>query len=597
MNKSKRVQSILNLMVIISGVLSFFGWFTYETVTPLSSAIWSALYKTLQTFLFGANFTVYPVPVWLKVAVFIAPLSMAGSILFRVFSYIRVRLIGVALNLFSRNHIVLMGTPDFCRALLNRGEEVKQRKVVLLPLEYEHHQHHFRGRKLTVICGDIEETRVWQNTGLKHAGNLIMSPGYYDKLDEIKSAIEPILRKRHSDIEINYALGNQIQREVLADSRRWFNGVNMDAHSFQIGNMAASVAAAENAPHLLLGKELVSRRAVHIALDGFNDFCMWYILEAAHLYHYPSFENLSLTLISDKKTEIEQFLASYPGLKEIINLTVLPRSEYASKWHFPEKTAQMGLDSKPDMVVCFPDDPWTIPSRIRTWRRWLTMTSDASSSEEPIICFLPERCPNKETFLNFDDEWSRLKFSLNAPEDYVSLTQILENREVIDGIAREIHISYSGRNNAKNWNRLNDREKNSNRRSARHLCVKLQLLGYDLSDDPNAPEVSIPDFTDEESDLLAKLEHRRWNAEKYIDGFCPGTFPSDEDGKDYYKNVLRIHQDIRPFDELTEEDIQKDKDTFALHKILKYVLGMDSGEKRPGANSDEEGRRKLVRLN
>jgi hypothetical protein len=62
-------------------------------------------------------------------------------------------------------------------------------------------------------------------------------------------------------------------------------------------------------------------------------------------------------------------------------------------------------------------------------------------------------------------------------------------------------------------------------------------------------------------------------AEKLLDDFVPGQFPDDPAQKRIYKDHLRIHQDIRPFHELSALDVMKDELTFTeLEAILSRVL-------------------------
>lgn len=571
MKKRNKVQIFLNILVLTSGILSYISWLDYEGIESIGVGLWSAFYKTVQTFLFSASFETYPIPLLLKITALVAPLSMAGSILYKVISFIRIKMIGFLINSFSRGHIVIMGSPEFCRSILIRGKDVDKRKVLLLPQGNEDAIRHLVDRRVHPICGDIELTNTWIDAGLRYADNLIMAPGFYDHLDEIKLAIEPILNRRKSTLEINYALEHYNQKEVFADNTTWFSSDKMDAHSFHVINMAASVIVEKYAPHNFTNVDRLQERAPHIILDGFNELASWVIFEAAQLYHYPSFDKLKISVIINDRSELVNLFNFCPALLDVIDLEVLYEDQIIQKFNNGDSSIFSGDLFEPDIILCFHNDPWIIPKRARMWRRFLLLNS--KEKKTPLVFFLPQQCENADTFRSMSENWSNLDFSVHSPKEFISLNRILENREVIDSIAQEIHRNYQVRYNAKDWLLLSDREKDFNRRTARHLKIKLNLIGYDLTDTDDMVSVPLPNFSDNEISMLARLEHRRWVAEKLLDGYIFGEFPEDSEMKNYYKNSLRIHQDIRPFNELNEEDIDKDRNTFEdLKQILLQVL-------------------------
>jgi hypothetical protein len=158
-------------------------------------------------------------------------------------------------------------------------------------------------------------------------------------------------------------------------------------------------------------------------------------------------------------------------------------------------------------------------------------------------------------------------------QEVLDFALLIENTEAIDGIARQIHERYRRDFGAEPWEALSDWKKTFNRRSAAHLKIKLWFLGFELQEDLSLPRIELPEVSPPERSLLARLEHRRWMAEKLLDDFVPGVFPADAGGRTVYKDHLRIHQDIRPFGELTAEDVRKDEATFAdLASMLDHLL-------------------------
>jgi len=98
------------------------------------------------------------------------------------------------------------------------------------------------------------------------------------------------------------------------------------------------------------------------------------------------------------------------------------------------------------------------------------------------------------------------------------------------------------------WDELSDSLKDSNRQAADHIAIKLRAVGYHVRPlEPGRPRVER--FTDEETLLMAKMEHARWCAERTLDGWTLGT-PSNAD--------RRVNANLVPWDRLDPAERQKD---------------------------------------
>lgn len=108
------------------------------------------------------------------------------------------------------------------------------------------------------------------------------------------------------------------------------------------------------------------------------------------------------------------------------------------------------------------------------------------------------------------------------------------------------------------WQKISDREEDSNIYTARHAALKLLYN--------NEGEVEWQD--------LAPMEHKRWMAEKLVFQFRHGPFPEERTYMSIAKKDLKIHNLIVPFNSpiikgQKEED--KDIDLFRLLKLVKQI--------------------------
>jgi hypothetical protein len=120
------------------------------------------------------------------------------------------------------------------------------------------------------------------------------------------------------------------------------------------------------------------------------------------------------------------------------------------------------------------------------------------------------------------------------------------------------------------WVNLAEEFRWSNRFAADHAAVKLTLLGFAPADF-EAKELTLEriqrltDAVQRETGFLERLEHRRYLAERLIDGWLPlagsapaARFPSGLDER-AQKEILRLNRSLVPFPALLQADAEKDE--------------------------------------
>jgi len=145
---------------------------------------------------------------------------------------------------------------------------------------------------------------------------------------------------------------------------------------------------------------------------------------------------------------------------------------------------------------------------------------------------------------------------LGAPE-------VVRDRDIFWQLAEVVHARYLRNELAKGrrlgdtlalrpWDELRDDFKDNNYDQACHLAVKLRLIGATVAprSDRNPPFTLTP----EEIERLAPLEHERWMANRRKHRWRYG--PQRDD-------VRRIHPDLVPWDALSEESRQRDREAVA----------------------------------
>ena len=176
-----------------------------------------------------------------------------------------------------------------------------------------------------------------------------------------------------------------------------------------------------------------------------------------------------------------------------------------------------------------------------------------------------------ETFFNSanDSDMKGLTlFGLNRLKNSVDAIR----GETLDSLAKKIHDRYLDAQLAggaelgsqpaiMHWSDLDEQYKENNRRQADHIYSKLRYLNLTITRDT----FSKFRFTEAEVETLAKIEHRRWCIEKYLDGW---------QHNETRNNLLRLHPDLIPWESLTEEIKDYDREPIKQIPKLLQELGL-----------------------
>jgi len=123
------------------------------------------------------------------------------------------------------------------------------------------------------------------------------------------------------------------------------------------------------------------------------------------------------------------------------------------------------------------------------------------------------------------------------------------------------------------WEELDEVMKDANRWSADHLSVKLRTIGCDAEDlSPLDQAVNDPTIFEK----LSEMEHRRWMAERHMDGWRYG--PKRDDAR-------KIHPLLVPYEQLPESEKNKDKDMIQNIRNLVASPGWRKQREFVGANA------------
>lgn len=154
-------------------------------------------------------------------------------------------------------------------------------------------------------------------------------------------------------------------------------------------------------------------------------------------------------------------------------------------------------------------------------------------------------------------------------EDVFTWDVLLHESE--DKLARAFHEDYQAQRAAEgipdkdnpHWEELTEDLKDSNRQAADHLAAKLRALGY--HDEPlTRDKHRIEKFEVEDLLLLAKMEHARWRAERWLAGWKPGPVRDTKN---------KISDCLVPWDDLPLDRQKRDREQIAAIPEALYRIG------------------------
>lgn len=134
--------------------------------------------------------------------------------------------------------------------------------------------------------------------------------------------------------------------------------------------------------------------------------------------------------------------------------------------------------------------------------------------------------------------------------DIAVLTPPVLLDSTVERLARALHDAYrrtapAADESAVSWDHLPDQLRSSNRAQAAHVARKMRATGRVLVPDDGSP---IDDFTEDEIDILGRLEHERWADERLAAGWTPGPRDTAAKTSPYLVPWEELAEDVREID-------------------------------------------------
>lgn len=316
-------------------------------------------------------------------------------------------------------------------------------------------------------------------------------------------------------------------------------------------------------PFELIPKDNQLAESVHLVLPSFRNVGAALALQAARLGHYSNLEPITLHLMStDSGAEVSGLRHRYPGLDKCCRIT---EHRLNSEWEFANRAIRLVEDLGTKSSVSF----------------FTSFENPADGMQQAIL--LAESLPSRyhsRVVLHGDysieiqklrHEFPHVQFDL-LPRADVALAMHTVIGEELDRQARMIHEEWLAREKERmaqdpnrsprpafrDWGSLTENQKDDNRSQAEHIAIKIRAA--ELLPDTAKQEWARVTADSALVEKLAEMEHNRWCADKWLNGWTYAERRNDE---------AKQHNDLRPYHKLSEEVKDYDRDTVT--KLDKYL--------------------------
>jgi hypothetical protein len=511
---------------------------------------WEAMFKSIQLYGFAAGDVSSDAPLSLNVARILGPLIVGYAAVrgLLVLSREQVRLLGF--RFLRRNHVIVAGLGDvgfrLAAALNDAGARVVAIERDLSNLSIEG----CRERGIGVMVGDATDPDVLRAVRIDRAEHLVVAPGVDGvAIDVIASAARVVDGQRSEPLRVfahieDRALWQAMEAWTLTDS----SDLDIRVQLFNLYEAAVRLLLDEHAP--FTDEDAEGRRGPSVLVLGDESIAEILIVNIARLWRNARvFERarLELTLAGpDAVATCEELLARYPQLDWICRLAAWPIDLHSPTLHESDYVNDAGA-----VYVAFRDEAEGLAAALQLARASL---------------------PADTITLTINDE--RLGAARLATDGtgatrigvFGILSRTLIPDVLLDGLnetlAGSMHTSYRRNQLARGadpsspslapWSELDEDLRDSNRAFAYGIPDKMRAINCivvptTLVELQDAAAI----FTPDELETLARQEHERWMRDRIADGWSYGEARDD---------ARRLHPSLVPYDELPEDEREKDRD-------------------------------------
>lgn len=565
-------------LAVAAFVLGFWGFEKQVTEPGQGRSVLDSAYRSLQLFRLEYGSPFEPTSWQLDAARLLAPaalLVVAASVLVAVF-HERLQLLGFGQR---KERVVICGLG---RKGLLLARAFKRRGCLVVVIEQDQENSRIkacRDERIPVLIGDVTDPAMLRKARVHRAKHVIAVCGQDGVNADVAAHARELVAANTPEQGLLTAFVHMVDLELCRLLRHRFARAGQQAFfRLELFNVFESGARAwlnEHPPFVRTGEAPDGRP--HLLVVGAGQMGMSLVVGAARqwLTLDPDLRLHPRITIVDREAERrkESLLLRLPRLGEVCDLVAVTTDV---TWpEFAEGKFLRGWDGRFDVTtiyVCLDDEARGVAAA-------LELHELVSEDDVPVVLRTAETAGLAAAVQGYGT------VRIFPLLDRTCAPEVLLGETPNEMLARGIHEDYvrherdAGKTVEDNeslvdWHELPEGLKESNRRQADHISVKLNAIGFTY-ESPGDGALEAVSFTPEQVEYLARMEHDRWVAERLFEGWTYAKGP---------KNIERkTSPDLVSWEELAEDGREKDRaagrDLPALLKSVGlgvYPLGRES---------------------
>jgi hypothetical protein len=553
---------VIGMCAAFALCLGYIGFRSYFIASGDPRPALNLLYLALQLFTLESGSVPGHVPLTLDLARLAAPLIAAWAGLKVLFQVFRDEFAAFRLRRLH-DHVIVCGLGD--KALHYARDFAESSRVVVIERNPENERiHSVRALGAQVLVGDARLDNVLGQVRVERARYLVAITG--DDFANIGIAEQArIMAERRKSGRLlcyTHVVNPQVLEAAKLHERLWDRTEKFVPNVFSIYREAARKLF-ETKPLDWRPIDKDSRRYVHLIIFGFGRMGENVLLQAARIGHLANRKRLTVTVVDKSAAaKMQSFLFRYSNLDKVCNVETLNHNAEDPRVIQAVRSVASDEHALVSVVICFKSDERNLAYAVGLKEKMedQTFLISVRMSQEDLLCRVLGNGRHGDRGVG-----CHLAGFGTSGECCTSERLI---RETQDSLAREIHERYrqtqssekgadhqrpSGDLALREWDMLREDFRESNRQQADHLPVKLRAVNceYRLYKPGEARGSDGFNFTNEEIETMAIMEHNRWNAERWLGGWRKG--PRDKG------RMVTPH--LVEWEELPEEVKKYDRDT------------------------------------
>lgn len=525
---------------VVTLAMGYIGIREEFAATNTERSGWDPLYRALQLFVMDDSMVVTgPIHGWkLEVARFVAPLISGYTAVVALLMLFHEQAAALLVR-FARGHVVLCGLGGHGMEL---AQDLRrhQRRLVVIEINPDNEGiSACRQAGITVLVGDATDEVLLKRARLAKASRLVALTGDDGTNVEVAVVARRLLRQEKTRWKRWASIAAAVVRRWLRQknpagspgleclvhvtglmlrtllSQHPVFGSAPSTFEVKVFNVYDSSVRLLFARHPLDGAGIAPGAAttVHLVLIGCGRMGESVVLHAVRTGHFANGKKLKVTIIDRAATaKRAALLARYPGFECVCDARFI-EGEVTHVEILRQVTGILRRpNTLPTVVVAFDNDSAALACALQ-------LRALQPQSSAPILIRISEEGGLAALF-EADGVNSA---EVEGVRVFGAIHEVCTDSVLLDvsrdRLAKQI---LELRDTGTSWRDLGPWQRDSYRQQADQLAVSVRALGRNLY--PDGAAGGMVCFTPPEAELLAKLEHARWRAERLLEGwrFDPG---------------------------------------------------------------------------